>query len=208
MPWFWTEEVSLCVSSLAFPPHGSSGTLSSTTMASLPNAVYRKEQGQFSCSQCPHIWVPFTHIAKPLYWFVQVRHRALSSDSDCCRRNMKGRGQLFCWHPLKTGFLSPLTTGSVLMCFPGRVQSPLSCVLQLVWDRASFLTLVTPGTAFSPATGFKRWKEESIFPLHMLPHGRQGGSGLLLSHFRVDFPISQTVPGSVLVCCLDEVHDL
>lgn len=120
---------------------------------------------------------------------------------------MKGRGQLSCWQPLRTGSLSPLTTGSVLVCFPGRVKRPLSCVQQLVWGRARFLTLVTTGTAFSSATGFKRWKEESIFSLDMPPHCRWGVSSPLL-HLRVGFPISQTVPGSVLVCCLDEVHGL
>lgn len=49
-------------------------------------------------------------------------------------------------HPLRAGSLTPLTTGSNLVCCPGWVQGPPSCVLQLVRGRDSSLTHMGPAT--------------------------------------------------------------
>lgn len=116
------------------------------------------------------------HSQQQFYCFAQARSRVLSPD--CCKeRRREVGGQLPCSHV-------HLTTESVLVRCPGRVQGQLSCVLQLVGGRASSPTLVILGPAIL-ARG--RWGVR-----FSLTHDRQreAGSALLLSHFRGGLPAS------------------
>lgn len=69
--------------------------------------------------------------------------------------------------------LQPWPTWSALVCYPGRVQGPLSCVLQLVRARNSSFTLMTFGSALSSAAGiegYMSWVVLKAFFLHSCHH--------------------------------------
>lgn len=75
------------------------------------------------------------------------------------------QGQLSCFHAFRAGSPALLTTGSSLVCCPGRVQGLLSCVLQQVRGMASSLILVTPGPVLLSAAGSKGQRGEGRLSL-------------------------------------------
>lgn len=100
-------------------------------------------------------------------------------------------------HALGLAHLQPPQPESALLCYPGKMQSPLSQVLLLVRGRANSPVPMTLGSACSPAAG--RENRESISPWPTTAGRWQDQSH---SHtLGVDSPAISLQPGPDSLCC-------
>lgn len=113
-----------------------------------------------------------------------------------------------CSSPLSsTGLarLVPSLTGSALACYPGRVQDLLSHTLQLVRDRSSSPTPVTPGASSLACLRWQGVRRGWTFFSYPCPHLADGEGRDNSSALRSSWPAHLCpLTGTGLLCCPGE----
>lgn len=127
---------------------------SSPTLPSLahPKQHKKKSRASFSAHRSSNPTHTHSQNHGQLYCFAQAKSNVPFPDS-CPEHARSGAGTVLDSQALKAASPASLITGPTLACCSERVHSLLTCLLQLLRDKASSPTFAIPGPALFHSTG-------------------------------------------------------
>lgn len=127
---------------------------SSPILPSLAHSKQHEEKSgaSFSAHRSSNPTLTHSQNHGQLYCFPPAKSNVPFPDS-CPEHTRPGAGTVLDPQALKASSDASLTTGPTLACCLERVHSLLTCLLQLLRDKASFPTFAIPGPALLHSTG-------------------------------------------------------